>query len=120
MTSAPVRRFAVIAASAAGVVNLLKMWLAMGVVAGRKRAFAMGLVVYFGYFNLPTNQPGALCLRAFAIGPRAPGFRNLGHPITAKTAALSSRYWGWPISRSCGAPRNAMACNVLPMPSCIV
>ena len=91
MTSKATRRFAAFAASVAWAALLLQLWLTVNVVLGQGRGFAMGLVVYFGFFTVLTNVLAAVCLSAFAAGPRVPGHRVLTHAavITTVTAAIT-------------------------------
>ena len=62
MTSKATRRFAGLAASVAWAALLLQLWLTVNVVLGQGRGFAMGLVVYFGFFTVLTNVLAAVCL----------------------------------------------------------
>ena len=91
MITSSKRRFAALAASVAWAALLLQLWLTVNVVLGQGRGFAMGLVVYFGFFTVLTNLLAAVCLSAFAAGPRVPGHRVLTHAaaITTVTAAIT-------------------------------
>lgn len=68
---------------------LLQLWLTMGIVIGQGRGFAMGLVVYFGFFTVLTNFLAATCLSACAIGPRFPGYRSVTHAFAITTLAAA-------------------------------
>lgn len=83
------RRFAAAAAAVAWAALLLQLWLTMGIVINQGRGFAMGLVVYFGFFTVLTNLLAAVCLTAFASGPPFPGHRKLTHPVAVTTLAAA-------------------------------
>lgn len=68
---------------------LLQLWLTMGVVIGQGRGFAMGLLVYFGFFTVLTNLLAASCLSACAIGLRFPGYRTATHTLAITTLAAA-------------------------------
>ena len=88
-SSPAMRRFAALAAAVVWSALLLQLWLTMGVVVGQGRGFAMGLVVYFGFFTVLTNLLGALCMSAFAVGPRFAGYRTATHPVAITTVAAA-------------------------------
>ena len=93
--SAALRRCAAAAAVVVWAALLLQLWLTLGLVIGQGRGFAMGLVVYFGFFTVLTNLLAALCLTALATGATgATGsqfavHRSLSHPVTTSTAAVA-------------------------------
>jgi hypothetical protein len=68
---------------------LLQLWLTVDVVITQGRGFAMGLVVYFGFFTVLTNLLAAVCMSAFVIGSRLPGYRTATHPVAITTVAAA-------------------------------
>lgn len=87
--SAAVRRVAATAAVLIWASLLLQLWLTMGIVLGQGRGFLMGLVVYSGFFTVLTNLLAGVCLSAFAIGPRFPGYRISTHAVSVTAVAAS-------------------------------
>ncbi len=88
-SSAATACFATVVALLIWAALLLQLWLTMGVVISQGRGFAMGLVVYFGFFTVLTNLLAALCISAFAVDKKVPGYRIATHPVTLSTVAAA-------------------------------
>ena len=66
---------------------LLQLWLTVSLVLTQGRGWAMGLVIYLGFFTILTNLLATLALTAWRIGPSFAGHLWLTRPTTLTTAA---------------------------------
>ena len=81
------RTYAALAAVLGWAALSTQLWITLGIVVGQGRGFAMGLVIYTGFFTVLTNILAALVLSACAVGPGFAGYRWLSSALTRTTAA---------------------------------
>lgn len=73
----------------AWVALAVQLWLTMGIVLEQGRGFAMGLVVFFGFFTVLTNLLAALVLTGHTAGPGFVGYRRAASPVVMTTTAAA-------------------------------